>query len=165
MKIGVISDTHDNLPAIDAAVRHFQAAGVETILHAGDFVAPFALKRLLQADLPVVAVFGNCDGERAGLAKFLPDLVDGPLHLELGGRKICMGHNAQRLTREDFEAADILIAGHTHKPQIEYQEGRLIVNPGECGGWVTGCATVAVIDTVAMTAVIEEVYRQQGSSS
>jgi hypothetical protein len=163
MKIGVISDTHDNLPAIDAAVRHFRAAGVEAILHGGDYVAPFALRRLLQARLPVIGVFGNCDGERAGLAQLLPDLADGPRRLELGGRKICLVHNAARLTPEDFEAADIVIAGHTHEPKSQRQEGRLVVNPGECGGWLSGRATVAVIDTAAMTADIEEVYQQARS--
>jgi hypothetical protein len=164
MKIGVISDTHDNLPAIDAAVRHFQTAGVEVVLHGGDFVAPFALRRLLEARLPVVAVFGNCDGERAGLAQLLPDLSDGPRRLELGGRKICLVHNAQRLTHEDVEAADILLVGHTHEPKSERQEGRLIVNPGECCGWVTGRGTVAVVDTGVLTADFETVYQQARSS-
>jgi hypothetical protein len=165
MKIGVISDTHDNLPAIDAAIRRFREAGVETILHGGDFVAPFALKRILQARLPVVGVFGNCDGERAGLAQLLPDLADGPRRLELGGKKITLVHNAARLTHEDLEAADILVSGHTHEPKVERQEGRLVVNPGECGGWLTGRCTVALVDTLAMTADIEEVFQQARSSS
>jgi uncharacterized protein len=164
MKIGVISDTHDNLPAIAAALRCFQEAGVETILHAGDFVAPFALKAVLQARAPVIGVFGNNDGEREGLAKLLPDLVVGPRRLEIGGKKICLVHAANWATREDFEAADIFVSGHTHQPKVERQEGRLVVNPGECGGWLSGRGTVAVIDTVAMTADIKEVFEQARSS-
>jgi uncharacterized protein len=160
MKIGIISDTHDNLPALAAALRHFAQAGVETILHAGDFCAPFALKRLLQARVPVTGVFGNCDGERTGLAQLLPDLADGPRRLELGGRKICLVHDARRLTHEDFEAADILVSGHTHEPKVERQEGRLVLNPGECGGWLSGRCTVAVVDTATLAADIEEVYEQ-----
>jgi len=160
MKLGVISDTHDNLAAVAAAIRHFQEAGVEMILHAGDFVAPFALKRLLQARLPVHAVFGNCDGERGGLAALLPDLADGPRRLELGGRKICLVHNEKRLAHEDLEAADIVVCGHTHEPQVRMQEGRLIVNPGECGGWITGRCTVAVVDTDRLAADIAEIYKQ-----
>jgi putative phosphoesterase len=163
MKIGVISDTHDNLAAMGAALRHFEESRVEAILHAGDFVAPFAMKRLLQARLPVHAVFGNCDGERAGLAKLLPDLADGPKHLELGGRKICLVHIDKRLTYADFEAADIVVSGHTHEPKVERQEGRLVVNPGECGGWISGRCTVAIIDTDSLAADIEEVYQQQRS--
>lgn len=160
MKIGVISDTHDNLPAIAAALSLFDRAGVEAILHAGDFVAPFALARVLQARKPVYAVFGNCDGERAGLAKLLPDLTDGPRRLELGGRKIGLVHIGKHLTHEDIEASDIIVTGHTHEPKVEHAEGRLVVNPGEAAGWVTGRCTVAIIDTATMAADIEEVREQ-----
>jgi hypothetical protein len=160
MKIGVISDTHDNLAAVAAALRHFQEAGVEAVLHAGDYCAPFALKRILQARLPVHGVFGNCDGERMGLAKLLPELADGPRRLELGGKKITLVHDEKRLTHEDFEASDIVISGHTHEPKVQHHEGRLIVNPGECGGWLSGRCTVAVIDTERLWADIAEVYEQ-----
>ena len=163
MKIGAISDTHDNLAAMAAALRHFEKVGVEILLHAGDYVAPFALKRLLQMRLPVYGVFGNCDGERAGLAKLMPELTDGPRHLELGGRKICLVHDEKRLTPENFEAADIIVCGHTHEPKIERQEGRLKVNPGECCGWLSGRCTVAVIDTLTMSADVEKVYEQARS--
>ena len=117
-------------------------------------------KRLLQARIPVEGVYGNCDGERAGLAKLLPSLTEGPRHLELGGRKICLIHNRQRLRHEDFEASDILVCGHTHEPKVERREGRLVVNPGECCGWLSGRCTVAVIDTHAMSADVKEVYEQ-----
>ena len=160
MKIGVLSDTHDNLAAIAAALRHFERAGVEVFLHGGDYCAPFALKRILQARIPLEGVFGNCDGERQGLAKLAPSLADGPRRLELGGKKICLVHNRQRLTHEDFEAADIVVFGHTHEPKVERGEGRLVVNPGEGGGWVSGRCTVAIIDTVALAAEIESVYEQ-----
>ena len=48
MLIGVISDTHDRLPMIDAALALFARNRVEAIIHSGDFVAPFAVKRLLE---------------------------------------------------------------------------------------------------------------------
>jgi putative phosphoesterase len=160
MKLGVLSDTHDNLPAIAAAIKIFKQAGIEALLHAGDYVAPFALARLIQARLPVYGVFGNCDGERAGLMKLLPELADGPRHLEIGGRKICLIHDWERLSHENFEASDIVVFGHTHEPKIERHEGRLIVNPGECGGWMTGRATVAILNTEAMAAETEEVRLQ-----
>ncbi|HCL90984.1 MAG TPA: YfcE family phosphodiesterase, partial [Candidatus Atribacteria bacterium] len=41
MKIGIISDTHDNLPKIKKAVGIFNREKVELVLHAGDFVSPF----------------------------------------------------------------------------------------------------------------------------
>ncbi len=160
MKIGVLSDTHDNLVAVAAAVRFFENQGVEQILHAGDFCAPFALKRLLQTRIPVEAVFGNCDGEREGLAKLLPSLSRGPKHLELGGLKICLVHDRSRLCHEDIEAADVLVFGHTHQAEVRREEGRLVVNPGECGGWLAGRCTVAVLDTAARSADIHDILHQ-----
>ena len=40
------------------------------IIHCGDFVAPFMLKELNEADIPVHGVFGNNDGEQYLLTKF-----------------------------------------------------------------------------------------------
>jgi hypothetical protein len=89
--------------------------------------------------------------------KLLPELADGPRRLELGGRKICLVHIWENLSHAAFEASDIVVFGHTHEPKIERHEGRLIVNPGECGGWMTGRATVAILDTDTMAAETEEV--------
>ena len=43
MKIGVLSDTHDNLVNIRKAVEIFSKNGVEAVIHAGDFCSPFTL--------------------------------------------------------------------------------------------------------------------------
>lgn len=154
MRIGVFSDTHDHLVAIDKALRAFDDEGVEAVIHAGDFCAPFALKLILaRLKVPLVAVFGNNDGERRGLARLLPDLCNGPRHVEMGGRKICLVHDAASLTHEDEMSADVIISGHTHAdPTCELTEGRLYLNPGECCGWMTGVGRASILDTAAMAA-------------
>ena len=43
--LGIISDSHDNLPKIDAAVAKLNASRVDLVLHAGDYCAPFAALR------------------------------------------------------------------------------------------------------------------------
>jgi len=43
-KLGVISDTHDNLDAIGKAVDEFNKRRVSLVLHAGDYVFPFTAK-------------------------------------------------------------------------------------------------------------------------
>ena len=43
MKIGVLSDSHDNLPNIRKAVEVFSKNGVEALIHGGDFCSPFTL--------------------------------------------------------------------------------------------------------------------------
>ena len=92
MLIGVVSDTHDRLPMIDAALRLFADRRVEAVIHPGDFVAPFAVRRLLQYKGPLHVTYGNNDGERAGLKELMPHITDGPLFVELGGRSILVHH-------------------------------------------------------------------------
>ena len=92
MKIGVFSDSHDHMPMIQAALDLFRAEAVEAVIHAGDFVAPFAAKLLVTFNGPIYTVFGNNDGERAGLSGILKDVTVGPLQLELGGRRILVHH-------------------------------------------------------------------------
>jgi putative phosphoesterase len=53
---------------------------------------------------------------------------------------------------------DIVISGHTHDPKIEKtDDGVLHVNPGENCGYLTGKSTIAIIDTITLTAEIIEV--------
>ena len=68
MKIGIMSDSHDNMPAIVKAVGFFNDVGVSLVIHAGDLITPFVAKPLSELDMDLVAVFGNNDGERLGLA-------------------------------------------------------------------------------------------------
>lgn len=156
MRIGIISDSHDHLPHLRRAVEALQERGAEVILHGGDFVAPFAVKELLKAKVPLHAVFGNNDGERQGIRRLFPAVQDPPLTLELGGRKIVLDHYPEVVDRKEAKSADILIFGHTH--QIVLKPGPpLILNPGECCGWLTGRATCAMLETNSLKVEILEV--------
>lgn len=157
MRIGLISDTHDRLPAIDAALGWFRAAGIDVLIHPGDLISPFAAKRLAEFGGTLHVTYGNNDGERSGLKRVLPQIQDGPLLLELAGRRILVHHFIEWCAAQDIARADIVVTGHTHEPVIERHDGKLFVNPGECCGWVTGRATVAVLDPTRATAELIEV--------
>jgi putative phosphoesterase len=160
MKIGVISDSHDRLPALRQALAVFEQAGVEAILHAGDMVAPFAAKVLAEGanpGRPVHCIYGNNDGERKGLKKVLPQIQDGPLRLALAGRTIVMHHAEEDLGPGDLAGADVVVTGHTHQVLNEVRDGVLHLNPGECCGWTTERCTIAVLDTDAVSAEIVEI--------
>jgi len=156
MLIGLMSDSHDNLPMIRRALARFAEAGVDCLIHAGDFVAPFALEEVLKFHGTVYAVFGNNDGERAGLKKLLRDLGDGPRRINLCERNITVVHDEARLKKSDLRGSDVIVVGHTHVAEIR-AGGALVVNPGECGGWLTGKATVATLDTETLEAKIIKV--------
>lgn len=162
MKIGVISDTHDRLPTFRRAVELFNDLRVGAVLHAGDFVAPFAAKLLLGCTMPVHCIYGNNDGERAGLRKVIPQVIDGPWRGELGGVTIAMHHWIEWFKPGETDGARVVISGHTHEVVVEHREaasgGRVLyLNPGECCGWLTGRCTVALLDTQTIEAEIVEV--------
>jgi len=170
MLVGVISDSHDRLPMIDAAMGLFVERRVEAMVHAGDFIAPFAVQRLLPPspdqggsvvnhrvpDVPLYATYGNNDGERAGIKNILPQIVDGPLHIELGGRRILVHHFVNWCEPADINRAEIIVTGHSHEVVNRFERGKLFLNPGECCGWVTGRCTVAILDTDGPSAEVFE---------
>jgi len=156
MIIGIFSDTHDRVPVIDAAIAMFSRRGVETLIHAGDLVSPFAARRLLAWPGPLHVCYGNNDGERAGLKAILPQIQDGPLELDLGGRRVLVHHYIDWCRPDDVRRADVVITGHTHEIVNEMRDGKLYINPGECCGWLSGRCTVALLDTAGPYAEIIE---------
>lgn len=145
-RLGVISDTHDNLDRVREAVEFFNRAGVAHVVHCGDIVAQFVLGEFGRLAAPVTLVYGNCDGDRASLAARAGELgfsiSDGPRELVLGGRRIVVSHRPL----EPAPDCDYYLCGHTHR--AGHTPGRpVVINPGECGGWLTGRSTVAVLDT------------------
>jgi putative phosphoesterase len=123
--VGLISDTHGLVrPEIFAAL-----AGVELILHAGDVGGAGVLTEI-GALAPVYAVYGNTDAPGGSLPA--------ELDLDLGGLSIHVSHGhelgsptpARLLARSK---ADVIVFGHTHKPLVERDGARLVVNPGAAG--------------------------------
>jgi len=160
MKIGVLSDTHDRLPTFRRAVAMFRQIKVGAIFHAGDYVAPFAAQLITAEVLPIplYCVYGNNDGEREGLKRLLPGIEDGPLKVTLDGRSIVMQHFIDWLKPEDIKGVDVVISGHSHEVVNKRENGQLLLNPGECCGWVSDRPTVAVVDLQTLTADVIEVH-------
>ncbi len=158
MRIGVVSDTHNNLPNVRRIVALLNAARVERVLHTGDITQPKTLEVLAQLEAPLFGVYGNNDqGEREALAaaaaEFRMTLSDGPLALHLAGRRVVVVHDPRDL-EELHDAGDVALHGHTHRHRLEHAGGRLIFNPGECAGHVAGLNAVGVVDLVTLEATL-----------
>jgi hypothetical protein len=154
MIFGILSDSHDNLPKITKAVDFFNSKKVDFVFHAGDFVAPFAIDKLKYLECEWLGVFGNNDGEKKGLAaKSKGKIRKGPLRMKLKEKNIILVHDIKSINLSK-EKSDIIIFGHTHKPEVVAGPRRLIVNPGECGGWLYGKSTVALADSDSLKARI-----------
>lgn len=123
LRIGLISDTHGLLrPEALEAMR-----GCAAIVHAGDIGKPEVLEALA-ALAPVIAVRGNND--MAPWGRKLPDVA----RLEIAGVRILVIHDLHELdAAQARDEADVVVAGHSHKPRIEEVEGTLFVNPGSAG--------------------------------
>jgi putative phosphoesterase len=151
--VGIVSDTHDNLTNLRRCLRLFRERGVDLVLHAGDFVSPFTAEPFREAGLNLVGVFGNNDGDKLYLRERFSgvgELHFGPHEFVLEGRRIVLMHEPRALSA--FLASgqyDLIVYGHTHKPEI--RGGRpLLINPGELGGWLTGQPSAALVDLGAL---------------
>ncbi len=158
MKIGIISDTHDNIPKIKAAVAIFNKRGVGLVIHAGDYIAPFSVKPLDDLKCQYIGVFGNNDGERFGLDKVSGGKIHTPPYsMEFGGKKMLVLHAPRELAALiKSQTYDIIIYGHTHEKVIEKHGKTLVINPGECGGWLTGKSSIILVDIDQMSAEVVE---------
>ncbi len=148
MKIGIISDTHDNLKKISSAVSIFKQEKLDFVVHAGDFVAPFSIAPFMEMGIEWKGVFGNNDGEKNGLAKKSEGrIVSPPLILTLDNVRMVVVHDPNHIENRFFSEYDLIIYGHTHQKQVERREKALVINPGEACGYLTGTATLVILDT------------------
>lgn len=154
MKVGLLADTHDRLPAMAALVRLMAERGAEILLHAGDFCAPFAIAPLLEPQLPVGGVFGRNDGDRQGLlgkaaAAIGVELFESPHTFEVGGRQILLVHDIGDVQARSVESHALVVHGCTHRGDCRSRGDTLIVNPGEGCGWIYGTPSGALLDLEA----------------
>ena len=165
MLIGVMSDTHDDIVQTKKAVATFNQKKVEHVLHAGDIISPFMIDTLNELAAPLTGVFGNNDGDRMLLEKkfgMLPSTkISGTFaRIDLDGMRIGLVHGNDRELLETLMTCgslDLLVYGHTHRPEIRKEGTLLVVNPGEVYGHLTGRSTVALVDTVARSGEIVDI--------
>ena len=158
MRIGILSDTHDNMPLIKQACALFNDRGVEMVLHCGDYCAPFALNPLNQIlQCSYLGVFGNNDGEQKGLQMVAQGRIhQSPAEFTIGTWQVLVAHELAHPDTAAGKAYRLVAHGHTHVPEVKKQGQTLLVNPGECGGWLYGSSTVAIADLEALEAEIIE---------
>jgi len=159
MLLGVMADSHDNLFKIEEAVNFFNQERVDLVLHAGDFIAPFVVRKFKMLRCPLIGVFGNNDGEKKGLKdKILSiggEIYSSPYSFIKNGKRILLLHDPEKLKKIDLNPFDLIIYGHTHQSEIKRKEGKVFINPGECGGWLTGKSTVALLNLDTLQVIIK----------
>jgi putative phosphoesterase len=151
MRVGLMSDSHDRVPAIREILRRMREAGAEMVLHCGDYCAPFSLLPVEELSFPMLGVFGRNDGDHEGLHTIAGrgmgvELYQSPHSLELAGKRVMLVHDLADVAARSVEAHEIVVHGFTHREEMKERGDTLIVNPGEACGWINGTPSYAVLD-------------------
>lgn len=149
MRIGVVSDTHNNLANVSKIVSLFNNAKVDRVVHTGDITQAKTLYAFADLDCPLFGVYGNNDLERQSLAAAVLEMgfhfVDPPLRLDWHGRRLLIVHDPLDIDRYRADE-QVVLHGHTHRQSIIQGSGYLTFNPGECAGFMNGCNAVGLVD-------------------
>lgn len=122
MRVGIVSDTHNLLrPRVLDLL-----AGCERILHAGD-VGDLAVVEQLARIAPVAAIAGNTDS--GATAAELPPVLAG----DLAGLPFRMVHRREDVAPAWPSQVRLVVYGHSHRPELEWRNTCLLLNPGACG--------------------------------
>jgi putative phosphoesterase len=164
MLLSIISDTHDNIWSLQAAMPRL--AETAAVIHCGDLCSPFMLRQLGEGmgGKPVHMVWGNNNGDILLIQSIASQLGSVTLHGELAelvldGVRVAVNHYpgiARGLAASG--KYDLVCFGHTHKTLVEKVGECLLLNPGELMG-LYGQRTFALFDTATRQVEIVEVLQ------
>lgn len=151
MRIGLMSDSHDRVPAVAELLTQLTASGINMVLHAGDYCSPFVLRPFEERKVTLAGVYGHNDGDKQSLlgraqAAFGTELFDSPHSFEIGGQRLLLVHDIGDIQQRSIENHTIVIHGSTHKQELKERGDTLIVCPGEACGWIYGAPGAAILD-------------------
>ncbi|MEA3406589.1 MAG: YfcE family phosphodiesterase [Chloroflexota bacterium] len=151
MLVGVISDIHDNIWALNGVLG--ELGDCDVLLCLGDLCAPFTMTAIMEGfDGPVHLVWGNNDGDKVALTESASEAGDITIHgifgeVRLDGRSIAMTHYpaiARALASNG--RYDLVCYGHSHEAEQTVMGRTLLLNPGEVMGRL-GAPSFAMYDT------------------
>lgn len=147
MKIGIISDTHTKFHMAEKALEILLENGAEFIVHAGDVCELETLELLKNCGKRYVAVYGNND---AHLVQYHNDynLVQEPYYFKLADTTFKLMHLPFYMAPD----TEVILFGHTHIFETEFNSGTLFLNPGEV------CAREKPISECAILEVTEDTF-------
>src|SRR3989339_670173 len=143
MKIGIFSDSHDQVEKLIEVKKVFEENKVEIVIFCGDLVSSFNFLKLKQINwnIPIKAVFGNNEGDRIGIKRKAEKYgvnIEYPKHgltwdLECDSCKIAVFHGHDKVITEallNSQKYDLLCTGHTHVSHLKKVGKTIWINPG-----------------------------------
>jgi putative phosphoesterase len=164
MRLAILSDIHDNVWKLAAALRAIDSA--DAVICCGDLCSPFIVHQMARGFTgPIHIVFGNNDGDlyriTANAQRYDHVKIHGEfLRCELAGKRIAVNHydNIGRALAASGEF-DLVCFGHNHVPEIVRIGQTLAINPGPVmgakfapdGSSVDVASTLVIYDTATDT--------------
>jgi putative phosphoesterase len=151
MRVGLMADTHDRVPAIAELLRLMREGGATMVLHAGDYVSPLSLKPFEDLHMTLQGVFGKNDGDPQGLlsrasAGLGLEIFESPHSFEVAGHQILLTHDIGDVQKRSVKSHSVIVHGFVHQQSMKEQGDSLVVNPGEACGWLFGTPCAAMLD-------------------
>jgi putative phosphoesterase len=162
MRIGVVSDTHNNLKNIDKIIALFNDAELELVVHTGDITNGRALERFSGLSCLLCGTYGNNDRHEIELEEVAKrnnfKIQDPPYEISQGGKNIVIFHEPEEIDSflKDNKHIDIVLHGHTHRYREEIKDNTLIFNPGESAGMLKGKNAIGIIDLLDLS--VERIF-------
>ena len=155
MRIGLISDTHDNLTLVEKAVKQLNQENVELVLHAGDYTSPFTIAKFKPLKCKLIGVFGNNDGDHELLKKRFSETQNCEIRerfaqIDAGNFKIALHHGEETELQNalvNCGGFDCVVSGHTHIPVNKTKGKTMVICPGEVCGYLYNKPSMALLDT------------------
>lgn len=126
MKIAVVSDSHKQSEYTKEALEFLVKQGASYILHAGDLEIENNLKILEDLELPYVSVYGNNDRALVSYSNQY-NIKQEPYYFKIKDVSFKLMHLPYYLVGD----TNVVIYGHTHKFEHEFNNNTLFLNPGE----------------------------------
>lgn len=140
MKLAVISDTHDNMKNLEAAIKTIGKSGADILIHCGDLCSAFVIESLAAFHGPVHIVFGNNEGDPFTIKDISSSFPNITLHgevafLHIENTNIAVTHKPEfaRGLASTGEYS-VVFFGHTHIYEKSKIKDTWLINPGEIMG-------------------------------
>ena len=140
MKIGILSDTHNDVNNLQRALAFFHREGIQTLIHCGDITSPATAVHLKSFTL--IYVHGNMDRAHIAIRQTLFDLNPS----SVAGNQFTHGHMPGKIESFVKDGYDYIFHGHTHRHRDEIVGGSRIINPGALGGTQHEPRSICLLD-------------------
>jgi putative phosphoesterase len=139
--LAILSDTHDQIANLRAAIAYCNAKHIDILCHCGDLISPFMLKELAFFRGPVHLIYGNNAGDQHLISSRCSEEFANITHHGMVGnftcddQKVAMVHYPEQARGlASLSSYDIICCGHSHRYGIEYYGKTLLINPGQLLG-------------------------------